>query len=331
MQKFLALVVKAAVSIALLYFAVGRVNLGILAERLQQVRLEWLLAAVAVLVVQAFVVGLRWREIALQSGAPISPGRAFRFMLIAGLFNQTLPSTVGGDAARIWLLAKEGAGWAKATYSVLVDRAAGILMLAVLVLVCLPWSFNLIQNPVGRTALLVIGLGCIAAPAAFAALAHERFRFLHRWWLTRHLAEAAGIARAVFVSGRTAGLVLGLTLVVHVMTVIAAWLAAKSVAAPFQFAHALLVVPPILLIASIPISIAGWGLRESAMVVAFAYAGLAESDGLLVSVLLGAAMFAVGLIGGAVWLASPGTLRFGAANADALDPAEAAADDPQTR
>ena len=80
--------------------------------------------------------------------------------------------------------------------------------------------------------------------------------------------------------------------------------------------HALLLVLPVMLIVTIPISIAGWGVRESALVLAFFYAGLPESDGLLVSVLMGGAMFAVGVIGGLVWLASPGSLRFGAKPAD---------------
>ena len=44
-----------------------------------------------------------------------------------------------------------------------------------------------------------------------------------------------------------------------------------------------------ILIATIPVSIAGWGVRESAMILAFSYAGLAESDGLIVSILFGVA------------------------------------------
>ena len=59
-----------------------------------------------------------------------------------------------------------------------------------------------------------------------------------------------------------------------------------------------------MLIATIPVSIAGWGVRESAMVLAFSYAGLAESDGLIVSILFGAASLAIGGIGGIVWVAS---------------------------
>jgi uncharacterized membrane protein YbhN (UPF0104 family) len=300
MKKFLALAAKTAVSAALLYFAVGRVNLELIGERLAQLQDEWLLAAVLVLLLQTAMISLRWHEIAWRCGAPVSLPRIFKFTMIASFFNQTLPSTVGGDAARIWLVAREGAGWAKATYSVLVDRVIGVLVLAVLVVVCLPWSFSLIQDPVGRAALLVIGVGCIFAPVIFVALGYGHWDFLERWWLTRHVTEAARIASGVLASARSGSLVGGASLVVHASTVLAAWLAAKSVAAPFELLHALLLVPPVLLIATVPLSIAGWGVRESAMVLAFAYAGLPQSDGLLVSVLIGAAMFAAGLVGGAM-------------------------------
>jgi hypothetical protein len=40
------------------------------------------------------------------------------------------------------------------------------------------------------------------------------------------------------------------------------------------------------------------------MVLAFSYAGLAESDGLIISILLGATTFAVGAIGGIIWMTS---------------------------
>jgi glycosyltransferase 2 family protein len=67
----------------------------------------------------------------------------------------------------------------------------------------------------------------------------------------------------------------------------------------------------VMLIVTIPISVAGWGVRESALVLAFFYAGLPESDGLLVSVLMGGAMFAVGIIGGLVWLLGTDSLKPG--------------------
>jgi hypothetical protein len=87
------------------------------------------------------------------------------------------------------------------------------------------------------------------------------------------------------------------------MTVTVAWGAAMAAHATIDFAQALILVLPVLLIATIPVSIAGWGVRESAMVLAFSYAGLAASDGLIVSILFGAANLIVGALGGIVWIA----------------------------
>ena len=65
-----------------------------------------------------------------------------------------------------------------------------------------------------------------------------------------------------------------------------------------------MLIPPIMLITMMPISIAGWGVREATMMVAFGYAGLAQTDGTVVSILFGAVYFIVGAAGGLVWIFS---------------------------
>jgi len=84
---------------------------------------------------------------------------------------------------------------------------------------------------------------------------------------------------------------------IHFLTISAAWCCAKAVSVPVGFAHVLFLMPPVLLIATVPISIAGWGVRESGMIAAFSYAGLAESDGLTLSILFGAVSFIIGMVG----------------------------------
>jgi uncharacterized membrane protein YbhN (UPF0104 family) len=59
-----------------------------------------------------------------------------------------------------------------------------------------------------------------------------------------------------------------------------------------------------MLITMLPISMAGWGVREATMIVAFGYSGLPQADGLMVSLLFGFAYFIVGAIGGTVWVGS---------------------------
>lgn len=301
MRQLLALVLKATVSASLLYFALKGVNWGVIAERLNRVDAMWLAAIVIAANLQVFLGAYRWRQITDQCGVRISLATASRYNFIAAFFNQTLLSTVGGDAARIWLMARQ-AGWKNAAYSVLLDRVIGVAALALMVLVSLPWTLELVRNPVGRVALLLIGVGSMCGFIVFLALGAFRRPWLDRWWPALHLSSAAAIALRLLGSKRNGGAVVALSMLIHLLTVIVAWGAAKALAVPFDPMQALLLIPPVILIASIPISIAGWGVRESAMMTAFAHAGLAETDGLIVSVLYGAAMFLTGVVGGLVWI-----------------------------
>ena len=74
--------------------------------------------------------------------------------------------------------------------------------------------------------------------------------------------------------------------------------------APVSFAQVFLLVPPVMLITLMPISIAGWGVREATMGLAFGFAGLAANEGVNVSLLFGAVFFIVGAVGGLVWILS---------------------------
>jgi glycosyltransferase 2 family protein len=302
MRRILAFAAKAAISATLLYFALDRVNWSNVGKRLQDLDPAWFALTIAAVVIQVVVFSMRWRLIVMQCGANLPPRSAFRYSMIGIFFNQTLPSTVGGDAARIWLLARDGAGWKAATYSVLVDRAIGLLSLVLLVIVCLPWTLTLIQHPTGRLALTVIALGCLGATAAFVALGAIKWALLDRFWATRHVSATARIAFATLSHRRPGFEVALLSIGMQILTVLTAWAAGRAAGAPIEFSHALLLVLPVVLVSTIPISIAGWGVRESAMMIAFAYAGLAETDGLMVSLLFGAATFVVGLAGGVIWI-----------------------------
>jgi uncharacterized membrane protein YbhN (UPF0104 family) len=304
MRRMLSFVLKAAISITLLYFAFRLVNFGALQERLTRLDFKWIAAALITLSIQFILASLRWQQIAVPCGSKFKRRRALLYTLIGTFFNQALPSTVGGDAARMWLMARETHNWKSAIYSVLIDRAVGLFWLALLVLVCLPWSLALIQNPIGRTALILIGGGSVAGPLALFALTHAGRTWFHHWRFTRHLAEVATIIEKVILTMRIGGTIGVISITIHLMNIVAAWFCAKAIGSPLNLQDALLLIPPVILIAAIPVTIAGWGVREGAMVAAFTFAGLPHSDALAISVLFGAGSFVIGTLGGLVWIFS---------------------------
>ena len=69
-----------------------------------------------------------------------------------------------------------------------------------------------------------------------------------------------------------------------------------------SFLDCLVLIPPIVLVSTIPISIAGWGVREAVMITLLALVGVAEADAFVLSVLFGLLTFGLSLPGGIVWI-----------------------------
>ena len=288
MRRLLLLLLKIVISLLLLYVSLRAVNLAALGERLSRLNVSWIIAALSLQAAQVVLQALRWRAIALGCGAKLTQRAAVRINFIAAFFNQVLPSTIGGDAARVIFLARAGGGWASAAYSVMIDRVAGIAALAIIVIGCLPWTLTLLQDPIARVILLLIGV--------------LRLPLLELWAPTRHLVEVSRTARQMMQSPQQAISIATISFAIHLLTITSIWCIAQSVTASASFTLLLYMIPPVILISTIPISIAGWGVRESSMIVAFTYAGLSAGDGLIVSFLFGLTAFAIGAVGGVVWI-----------------------------
>jgi uncharacterized membrane protein YbhN (UPF0104 family) len=304
MRRIVVSALKILISAALLYLALRKVDFHELASRFNVASLGWIGLAIAASFLQIFVGVLRWREVSAECGAPLELMRATRYNMIGAFFNQTLPSSIGGDAVRLWMVARAGAGWRAATYSIFVDRAIGLIALAIVIVASLPWSYRLITDPNGRSALLFVDFAALAGGLGFLVLGRLKWPWLKRWWATHHLHACSVIANRVIFSRKRGPKIAVLSLLVHVLTVVIAWCVVRSIAAPVLFEQVFQLVPPVMLITMVPISIAGWGVREATMGLAFGYAGLLANEGVNVSLLFGAVSFFVGICGGLVWILS---------------------------
>jgi uncharacterized membrane protein YbhN (UPF0104 family) len=304
-RRALAQLLKMLVTVTLMYFALRKIDFQTLVSRLDLGSLGWIALAILTALLQVGLGGLRWREIAAECGVSLTMRQALRFTLIGTFFNQALPSSVGGDAMRIWLAQRDGVGWRPATYSVIVDRAVGMIVLAMLVVATLPWSYRLISDIQGRCALLLIDFAALAGGIVFLATSRLGWRWLQTGWQTRDLFACSQIANRVILSARRGPRIGVLSLFIHLLNVTVVWCAVRSIEAPVTFFEVFELIPPVILLTAVPISIAGWGVREASMGLAFGYAGLLAAEGVNVSLLFGATSLLVGALGGLAWIASP--------------------------
>jgi len=113
----------------------------------------------------------------------------------------------------------------------------------------------------------------------------------------------AADARKVLLAPLGSLILLALSVLSHLLTVGAVFVLAIGLGVGLDFTAALAAVPAIVLITFIPLSFAGWGLREGAAAVMLGFVGLAADEAVALSVLLGVATLIAGLPGLAFWLA----------------------------
>jgi uncharacterized membrane protein YbhN (UPF0104 family) len=208
------------------------------------------------------------------------------------LIGQYLPSTVGSDVVRAALLVNR-TGAAAAVRSVICDRLVGLVVMAAMIVVTLPFFAIFIDHGPAFVALAALSLGCLALSLLFVA----RVDLLARIpWMGQSAVRVAADLRQTFNRGRATFYVLLLSLAAQIFSALLICALAQALAIPIAAWQCLLIVPPALLIASFPFSLGGWGLREGALAAGFALAGMSSAGGVAASILFGLTGPLIGVI-----------------------------------
>ncbi len=328
MKKWIGVALKFLVSGGLLYYLFQNIDIAAVMERLVQVDMLMLAAAFAIFILQLIICVFRWQSVLNAIEAPLPFIKAFRIYYIGIFFNQTLPSSVGGDAVRIYRTYRVGLTLGNAINGVMLERAATVIALLIVVAATIPF---LLPRVGGASAAWVLPGVLMFSLAAVAGLAFliildrlpESFR---RWRFVRFLATLAADTRTVFLRPLHAIKVLGWSCAGHLNLTLGVYFLALGLNLDVTWVDCIALVPPVILITTIPISIAGWGVREKAMVTAFALIGIPEDGALALSLLFGMVGVITSLPGGAVWLTSGGLYADAHAEEIVHDAEEALAD-----
>ncbi len=302
------LALKIAVSVTLIWFLLGHIDIASARDRLFEVDSVMLALAVAVMVFQLVLVVLRWQAVLIALDEPIPFIKALQTYYIGLFFNQTLPSSVGGDAVRIYRSYRNGLTLRGAINGVMLERAATVVALIILVLLTQPFFLPRVGETNAAWLLPAVLLFAVVAISGLAVLMFlDRIpSSFHHWRLVRGLAFLAADTRRVFLNPLSALRSLGWSVVGHLNITLAVYILALGIGLDVTWVDCIALIPPVILVTTLPISIAGWGVREGAMVAAFGLVGVPSEGALVLSLLFGLIGIITSLPGGLVWLNSGG-------------------------
>lgn len=293
---------KAALTVALFWYLLGRIDLAAAWDEARGMDL-WLLAAAGLsLLVQIPIGAVRWRAVLRSMAAPLPFAELFSIYYVGCFFNLALPSSVGGDAVRMWKARRAGLPLKAAVNSVMLERVFTVFGLLLLVAAMQPVLVARIGDVPGAWLFPALSVAGLAGIAALTVLDRLPARLMH-WRLVRALAELGRDARRVFLNRAWSPRILAWVLLGHANLAATVWLLACGLGLEVDLLDCLALVPPVILVTTLPISVAGWGVRETAMVTAFAFVGVPAHSALVMSILFGVLVVLTSLPGGLFWAA----------------------------
>src|SRR3954467_2711962 len=202
-MKFAKPLIKIAISVVLIAIVLHAFDVRGVVAHFAKVDPATLVLAVAIALSIALLHTARWLAVLKANGTNLGFKTALQLVLIGHFFNQALPSSVGGDAVRVWCAYRAGLSFGAAANTVIIDRAITLFSLLLLSAAGLPWLFEIVTDPVARWALSTVICAGVAGFCTFLALKRLPAMFI-KWRAVRALLALAALARAVVFNPRYA-------------------------------------------------------------------------------------------------------------------------------
>ncbi|MFN0205383.1 MAG: YbhN family protein [Planctomycetota bacterium] len=270
------------------------------------------LAGALLLLFGAWVASVRWWLLTRVLSIPFSVLAALKWSFVGFFFNNVVPGLIGGDLPKMYFVARLAPNKTHAVLTVVVDRLLGLLALAMVASTAflidydryttqpdLAWMKWLLFGVLGGLlgGMFMIGNATIRnllfPPARLAKIPGGK--------IIATLNDAAALYRG---APGTLGICLLLSVMNHVLSLIAWWLFVEALGGILSLGATFVVVPIVQMIKSAPLSPSGWGVGEFAFQKLLPLYGESATLGVALSITYNLTYLVFSLAGGIILLTS---------------------------
>jgi glycosyltransferase 2 family protein len=269
MSRTLRVVVTLVVtSLAVLYLA-WKIDLSQAADILADASFPYVFAAWILLVVTTLPMAWRWRELLQAKGVSDRLSWITRTYFVSYTAGQVLPTSIGGDAMRIYETSRRHPGrLGLITGTVLLDRALGGV--ATLALAALGFALALGRYDVGAylwLEFLLVAMTVVAGFVLFSRTLRRRLAplgpMLERLRLQRPLRAVYEAMHSYRTEARLLVLLAVVTLVVQAIRILPVWLCGEAVGIDLSIRPYYVFGPVLFVVLLFPFTINGIAVREA--------------------------------------------------------------------
>jgi uncharacterized protein (TIRG00374 family) len=306
LRRILLFLLKAGVSVGLIAVFFVRIDWPDVLATVEGANLRLLLGAAGLFLASNLLGALQWDLLLRAQGISMPHLRVQKLYMIGVFFNNFLVSNIGGDAVRVYDLRRmtgEGSPGFAATF---VDRFIGLFTMILFSLAAYAASPTVWSPALLAPILALSGILAGVLAVGFSRRLSGILEHIGRRLLPLPLGERIGKIRGSFIlyrsRMRTLALVLAISLVVQLLRIGVYYSVSQAMNLDVAFRHFMVFIPMIAIVAAVPISFGGIGVRENFGALLFHQVGVGLAPSLAMLFLGYLAGIAVSLAGGVAFV-----------------------------
>lgn len=283
MRKAGIQILKILVSGGLVFWLLKTIGLNEILQQLHQANALWVITALFLFTISHCLGSLQWWQLLKAEQVTLPFRTIWSFYYIGLFFNNFLISGLGGDLFRMVDIRRSSKDSTAAVSTVFLDRAMGLFVMSTFAVFSAPWLIAELSVGKQLQAPLFILMICWILLALF--LFNHQFNRPFVWIIRRITpkqiyAKGSDIYYQIHEFGKNWKLVLTVFVIsvfVQGTRILTHYLLALSLGVQVSPVYFLLFIPVIAIMAALPISMGGLGVREQTGVLLFASIGISES------------------------------------------------------
>jgi uncharacterized protein (TIRG00374 family) len=277
-MRVLGSVIKLLVSVGMIALFLQQIDLVDVEQAARRARPSFLLLSIGLFVVSNLIGALQWRVLLRVQGFDLPLQRVVSLYFVGVFFNNFLVSNIGGDAVRVYDLNRMTGQGSRGFAATFLDRFVGLFVLILFSLIAFSanpelWSLG-IAVPVAALVIVLAGIlafGFSRRLSAFILGIAQRFAPEKVVSLLERIREGFLVYRLAY--GTLAG-VLCLASGVQLSRIAVYFAVGQGMGLDVGFDHFVVFIPLIAIVAAVPITFGGIGVRENLGAILFGRVGV---------------------------------------------------------
>lgn len=279
MKKTFSILIRIAITVLLFAFIASKVDLRQVFSHIRNVPVYLFLLIFLWYAVTQFLGVYRWRI--LLDSQKISP--SFWYLCVVSFkalfFNMILPTAMGGDVVRVYALYKSSSNRNMGVASVLVDRIIGLTAMVGIALFSILWGSRYLKETpftvyiLSFAVLYFFGVALLAT-SFLKKITQAVFRVINLKALAIRITNFVDALYSYLAFKKTVGIALVISFVVQIGVIFTYFFVARAMDIPVSLFHFFLFMPVVWVIAMLPVSLGGLGVREGAFIYLFSKVGI---------------------------------------------------------